>query len=108
MEEDRGTLGEMVHAVHWKGLKARSKELVLLGQVSHGCCLSQVLQVCSGSEKIHQITTQYILWGSMKSVHVSKSRTLCVYIQISDGREEEIYSGLETAAMGEIRKERPE
>lgn len=108
MEEDKGTQGEMAHTVHWKGLKARSKEFVLLGRVSLGCCLSQVLQVCAGSEEVRRLTTEYVLWGSMKSVHVCKSTTLCVYIQIRDGREEEVYSGLDTAAMDEIRKERPE
>ena len=33
---------------------------------------------------------------------------LCVYIQTSDGREEEVYPGVQTAAVDEIRKARPE
>lgn len=49
-----------------------------------------------------------VLWGSMKPVHICKSTTLCMYIQNSDRRGEQVYPGLETAAVDEIRKIRPE
>ena len=44
----------------------------------------------------------------MKPVHMCQSSTLCMYIQTSNGREEEVYPGLETDAVDEIRKVRPE
>lgn len=86
---------------------------VLLGQVSHSCCLLQALQILAGSKEISHIAKERILvriWlqGSMKSVHICKSATPCMHFQTGSGSKGEVYAQVEVAAVEEIMKVRAE
>lgn len=67
-----------------------------------------MLQVCAGSEEIHQIATKCIFFGVCPLGKREASAHMQLHIQTIDGREEEVYPGLETAAVDEIRMARPE